>query len=93
MLPAIIQNELGPTGRPAPFKQLSPEKLASLASLQRTQSAQDLDYWRPSVVLVQQCTVERPCQGLDGKNFNMISWFQQGPQFAAAWSHFSGKQR
>ncbi len=88
MLPAIIQNELGPTGRPAPFKQLSPEKLASLASLQRTQSAQDLDYWRPSVVLVQQCTVERPCQGLDGKNFNMISWFQQGPQFAAAWSHY-----
>jgi hypothetical protein len=88
MLPAIIQNELGPTGAPAPFKQLSPEKLASLASLQRTQSAEDLDYWRPSVVLVQQCTVERPCQGLDGKNFNMISWFQQGPQFAAAWSHY-----
>jgi len=88
MLPAIIQNELGPTGPPAPFKRLSPEKLANLASLQRTESAEDLDYWRPSVVLVQQCTVERPCQGLDGKNFNMISWFQQGPQFAAAWSHY-----
>jgi hypothetical protein len=88
MLPAIIQNELGPTGPPAPFKRLSPEKLASLASLQRTESAEDLDYWRPSVVLVQQCTVERPCQGLDGKDFNMISWFQQGPQFTAAWSHY-----
>ncbi len=79
MLPAIIQNELGPTGPPAPFKRLPPEKLATLASLQRTESAEDLDYWRPSVVLVQQCTVERPCQGLDGKNFNMVPWFQQGP--------------
>jgi len=88
MLPAIIQNELGPTGPPAPFKRLSPERLATLASLQRTESAEDLNYWRPSVVLVQQCTVENPCQGLHGKNFNMISWFQQGPEFAEAWSHY-----
>jgi hypothetical protein len=88
MLPAIIQNELGPTGSPAPFKRLSSERLATLAALQRTESAEDLNYWRPSIVLVQQCTVERPCQGIDGKNFDMISWFQQGPEFAEAWSRY-----
>lgn len=88
MLPAIIQNELGPSGSPAPFKRLSPERLAALASLQRTESAEDLNYWRPSVVLVQQCTVDNPCQGIHGKNFSMISWFQQSPEFSAVWSRY-----
>jgi hypothetical protein len=88
MLPAIIQNELGPTGPPAPFKRLSPETLARLAALQRSESAEDLNYWRPSVVLVEQCSLKRPCQGIEGKDFNMISWFLQSPEFAAAWSHY-----
>jgi hypothetical protein len=88
MLPAIIQNELGPTGPPAPFKRLSPETLARLAALQRSESAEDLNYWRPSVVLVELCSLKQPCQGIEGKNFNMISWFLQSPEFAAAWSHY-----
>lgn len=88
MLPAIIQNELGPTGSPALFKRLSAETMARLASLQRTQSAEDLNHWRPSVVLVQQCNLTSPCQGIDGKNFNMIPWFLKNPEFAAEWSHY-----
>jgi hypothetical protein len=88
MLPAIIQNELGPTGPPAPFKRLSPGTLARLAALQRSESAEDLNYWRPSVVLVQLCSLKQPCQGIEGKNFDMISWFLQSPEFAAAWSHY-----
>lgn len=88
MMPAIIRNELGPIGPPAPFKQLSPERLAQLANLQRADSAQDLNYWRPSVVLVQRCTSNQSCQGIEGMNFDMISWFSQSPDFAAAWSHY-----
>ena len=88
MMPAIVQNELGPTGAPAPFKRLSPETLARLAALQRTESAEDLNYWRPSVVLVEQCNLKHSCQGIEGKDFNMVSWFLQSPEFAMAWSHY-----
>ncbi|MGD0444812.1 MAG: hypothetical protein ABSA39_12840 [Edaphobacter sp.] len=88
MLPAIVQNELGPEPPPAPFKQLSPETKARLATLLRKQSAEDLNYWRPSVVLVEQCNVGHPCQGIEGKDFDMISWFLRSPEFAAVWSHY-----
>jgi hypothetical protein len=88
MLPAIIQNEAGPTGPPVPFKQLPPERLAALADLQRSQSAEDLNYWKPSIVLVQQCNLWPYCQAIKNRNFNMLSWFLQSPDFAAAWSHY-----
>jgi hypothetical protein len=88
MLPAIIQNELGPIGPTAPFKRLSPDTVAKLAGLQRKQSAEDLNYWRPAVVLVEQCVPNHFCQGLGGKKFDMLSWFLQSPEFAAAWSHY-----
>jgi hypothetical protein len=88
MMPAIVQNELGPTGPPAPFKQLSPDTLSKLATLQRTESAEDLDYWRPSLVLVQHCSPQQSCLGIEGKNFNMLAWFLQSPRFAAAWSNY-----
>jgi hypothetical protein len=92
MLPAIIQNELGPTGPPAPFKRLPPQTVARLATLQRTQSAEDLNYWRPSVVLIQHCTVKQSCAFIEGKDFDMLSWFLQSPEFAAAWSHYRQQQ-
>jgi hypothetical protein len=88
MIPAIIQNELGPAEPKAPFKRLSPDTVARLAALQRKQSAEDLNYWRPAVVLVEQCVPKHSCQGLGGKNFDMLSWFLQSPEFAAAWSHY-----
>lgn len=88
MLPAIIQNELGPVEPPAPFKRLSPDTVANLAALQRKQSAEDLNYWRPAVVLVERCVPNHFCQGLGGKTFDILSWFLQSPEFAAAWSHY-----
>jgi hypothetical protein len=88
MLPAIIQNEAGPTGPPVPFKQLSPERLAALAALQRSQSAEDLNDWKPSIVLVQQCAPWPHCQAIKNRNFDMLAWFLQDPGFAAAWSHY-----
>ena len=30
-------------------------------------------------------TSQDSCQGIEGKNFDMISWFSQIPAFAAAW--------
>jgi hypothetical protein len=88
MMPAILQNELGRTSPPSLFKKLSPQRLAALESLQRTRSAEDLDHFKPSIVLVEQCNFKHQCQGIEGKTFDMASWLMQSPQFAAAWSHY-----
>jgi hypothetical protein len=88
MMPAILQNELGASPPPAPFKRLAPETLARIAALQRAQSTADLNYWRPSVVLVERCNQDNPCQGIEGKTFSMLDWFLQSPQFTQAWSHY-----
>lgn len=88
MMPAIIQNELGHTDSSAPFKRLSTDTLAAIAELQRSQLTDDLNHWKPSVVLVEHCDANHSCQGIEGKTFNMISWFLKSPQFAEAWSHY-----
>jgi hypothetical protein len=89
MLPSIIKNEAAAAGgrkaRPdEPFKALTPERVAELASIQRTTTAEDLDHWKPRVVLVLKC----PCEGIDDPHFNVIDWFLKDAVFASAWSHY-----
>ena len=61
--------------------------------LQRTETAEDLNYWKPSVVIVEQFDgVNHFCPGIEGKKFDMLSWFLQSPEFATAWSHYQRKQ-
>jgi hypothetical protein len=88
MLPAIVRNELGPTNHDAPFKTIRPETLAALADLQRMDTAEDLDYWKPAIVLVEHCTPEHPCEFIEARHFDILSWFLQSPKFAAVWSHY-----
>jgi hypothetical protein len=86
MLPAIVKNESGTPQ--VPFKRLPPATLARLARLQRSETTEDLNYWHPSVVLVQLCSQQNPCQGLLGRDFNMLSWFERSAEFSAVWSHY-----
>ncbi|HEX6495411.1 MAG TPA: hypothetical protein VF018_08010 [Acidobacteriaceae bacterium] len=90
MLPAIIRNETGSTEPGIPFKRLPPENVVSLANLQRTDTAEDLDYWRPAVILVEQCNASHPCSFflLKGYDFDMLAWFLKSAQFRSAWSHY-----
>jgi hypothetical protein len=88
MMPALLQNELGPTGPPAPFKRLSPETLARLSALQRSQSTEDLNYWQPKVIVFERCNDSHPCQGIEGKSFSMLSWFLLDKNFAEIFSHY-----
>jgi hypothetical protein len=88
MMPALLQNELGPTGPPAPFKRLSPETLTRLSALQRSQSTEDLNYWQPKVIIFERCNYRHPCQGIEGKNFSMLSWFLRDKNFAEVFSHY-----
>lgn len=87
-LPSVVQNEDGPTGVGRPFRQLSPEKLAAISSLQRVEMAEDLNHFQPSLVMVEHCDPQHPCQAIEGKSFDTIGWFLQDPQFAEAWSHY-----
>ncbi len=89
MLPSITKNEAAEVGsRKAPpgepFKSLKPGTVAKLASIQRTNTAQDLDHWKPRIVLVQKC----PCDFIDDPRFNMIDWFSKDAAFATVWSHY-----
>jgi len=88
MMPAILQNELGALPAPAPFKRLSPETLARLSALQRTESAEDLNYWQPSVVIFERCHPANPCQGIGNNTFSLLQWLLQGADFAEAFSHY-----
>ncbi|WP_035350359.1 hypothetical protein [Edaphobacter aggregans] len=88
LIPAILQNETGAKNPSAPFKRLPPETVAYLADLQRRETTEDLNRWRPKVVLVERCRVESTCQGLEGKNIDLLAWFERSPAFAAAWSQY-----
>lgn len=88
MLPANIQNEIFRAGGPKPKKILPPDVLSSLAIQTRTDTAKDIQRWKPVVVLVEQCPKSHPCWGLRNIDFNALNWFLQGPAFAAEWQHY-----
>ncbi|WP_035357305.1 hypothetical protein [Edaphobacter aggregans] len=88
LLPSIIQNEQGPAAQERNFKRLSPERLAPLSSLQRTQTTEDLNRFQPSLILVERCNQDHPCQALEGRTFDMLPWFLESQDFAAVWSHY-----
>ena len=88
LVPALIQNEMGRTSPSTPFKQLSPETMLRLSTLQRQEVAEDLSYWHPDVVLVSICTRDSDCQGIQGKDVDLVAWFERSPQFAEAWSKY-----
>jgi hypothetical protein len=87
LLPSLIQNSPGGRAladRDLPFKALSPGRVAELATMQRTEVAADLDYWEPSVVLVQRC----PCDFIYSDSFDMVEWFSRNAGFQKSWSHY-----
>jgi hypothetical protein len=88
ILPAIVLNEQPTFPRQVYFKRLPPETLTKLAVLQRASTTEDLNRWQPSIILVEHCNVEHPCQALEGINFDILGWFLDSPDFAAAWSHY-----
>lgn len=88
MLPAIVQNEKAELGGPVPQKILPPAVVKKLAAMQRTDTAEDFQRWRPEVVIVKQCRTSTYCYGLEKFNFNPLTWFLQSRQFAAEWSNY-----
>ena len=88
MLPAIIQNEMGRTSSSTPFKKLSAQTTSRLAAQQRQEITEDLNYWQPTIVLISLCTRERNCQGMEGKDIDLLAWFKRSPDFARTWLRY-----
>lgn len=87
-LPAIVVNEQGLQHEKRAFKQLSPQRLASISRLQRKVIAEDLNHFKPSLVMVEHCDEKHDCSFLEGRTFNSLAWFLQDAEFAQAWSQY-----
>ncbi len=88
MLPALAKNEAFEHGGPAPVKVLSPEVLSRISALQRREMTEDLQLWKPAVIIVKLCRPEGVCQAMTGLPFDTIGWFFQDPAFAAEWAKY-----
>ncbi len=88
MLPAIVDNEYAHAGGPIPRKILTPETTASLAALQRTDTTEDLQTWKPTVILVERCGLKDSCTAITDRGFDYIRWFSQDPAFVSEWAKY-----
>lgn len=93
MLSAIVQNELAEAGGPPPAKVLPPEVVAKLAALQRSETTEDFQRWKPAVVIVKQYHNSKLRQNPNTLDFDPLAWFLRSPQFAAEWANYRLKTR
>ncbi len=87
MLPAILQNEASENMNRQPSHALPKVRVEALADLQRSELTEDLYRTRPSVIFVERCDVQRPCDTLPPL-FDAVGWFSRNPQFARIWSEY-----
>jgi hypothetical protein len=87
LLPAIIANERAVEGGPPPGKLLPRSTVMELASLQRTSTSEDIQRWKPSVILVERCGAGG-CQAIDDPQFDLVDWFTKDPAFTSEWRHY-----
>jgi hypothetical protein len=85
ILPAIIRTEdAGGYELKGPTK---PGQTASLSALLRGNEAQDLERWKPAVVVVDRCTLHQFCDS-EQRFGSLVSWFQIDSGFREQWSHY-----
>jgi hypothetical protein len=87
VLPAILRNET-PNGQP-PQHKIPPTRLDELDRQQHLWMVEDLNRWRPALILVLRCqdpTVQ--CQILEDRHDNLLAWFQRDAAFRAAFSQY-----
>jgi hypothetical protein len=85
MIPAIVRNEEAENGGPPAAFPLPPARVEQLATMTRTNIAEDLHTFAPAFVFIEHCVPEKPCFGLEGLTWNALPWFLRSPVFAAEW--------
>jgi hypothetical protein len=90
MLPSIVLNERAAAGGDPSKHPVTAARLAYLENLQRSNSAEDIRTRRPQVIIIQHCKAneEEPCQGLYHSSFEILPWFLQSREFAAAFAPY-----
>jgi len=86
MLEAILQAERDG---------IVPDNLAREAQWTRAAVVEDLQRWRPDVVLVDHCEdlSFEPCISLESLRVDLLEWFKRDPAFASAWSNYVPERR
>lgn len=83
-LPAILRGESGTAGG-----RLTPEKLVALEQMQHRWMVEDLQRWKPQMVLVQRCqNAAVRCQLLEDRNDDLLAWFKRDPAFVEIWKSY-----
>lgn len=88
MLPAIVRSQ-DPLDEETAHH-LSSARINALSSLLRQTTAEDLQHWRPPVVVIDPCGVAfNICAGLSRAGYSgMLDWFSRDPRFREQWSHY-----
>ncbi len=98
LLPAILRGE---AGLPHPHR-LSSGRLMALDALQHRWMVEDLNRWRPQLILVARCQTE-PCQELEdlhragqpqipgprSRPDDLLAWFLSDPAFVNLWKQYT----
>ena len=88
LLPAILRSETPELGHPS-GRILPPQKLAALETLQHRWMVEDLNRWRPQLILVERCQdAAVHCQLLEDRHDDLLGWFLRDPDFAAVWRSY-----
>ena len=91
-LPAILRSE-DPQASQSQGRHLkhaiSPSRLAELDRQQHTWMTEDLNRWRPQLVLVARCQqLEVHCQELEDRHDDLLAWFKRDPAFRSVWARY-----
>ena len=85
ILPAILRNQ-DSQGHP-PLRTIPPARLAQLDRDQHRYMVEDLERWRPPLILIQRCQDPAVhCQILEDRHDNLLAWFERDPAFRALWT-------
>lgn len=92
LMPAIFRSESPAQGEP-PRRVLLKARVADLDAMQHRWMVEDLQRWRPAIVLVERCQdAGVQCQELEDRHDDLLAWFLRDPAFATVWRsyQFSG---
>ena len=87
LLPAILRSETATSTHAS--SRLTPLTLARLDGLQHRWMVEDLNRWRPALILVERCQDPHiACQVLEDRHDDLLAWFQRDPAFRAVWQEY-----
>jgi len=86
-LPAILRNQS--PGLQPPRHIIPPDRLAQLDQLQHAWMVEDLQRWRPQLILIARCQSPTVlCQIIEDRHDDLLAWFARDPAFRAEFAHY-----